>query len=223
MSTIYFYSDSRQKVEPFLGETLFGRLGIEIDPTLDEFLCPLRNVSECSITTRNSKNILLVYNPLSRPMAKYVRFPVAKDTTNVKIYNDEGEEINVNLLEIHHTVKSIPGRNDESDKDAIFYAADLPPLGYRSYYVVQLKEFDYQNTPKMYKLADTDIGSRSYFDIIQKLGAHTGIEDFPSNFEMNMEYYISSEENDQPSGAYIFRPRGENADNKHKLRVANVS
>ena len=135
---------------------MFGPLGIEIDPAVDEFLCPLRNVSECSLTTQNDKTILLVYNPFARPVAKYVRFPVAKDTSDVKIYNDEGEEENVNLLEIHPTVKSIPGRKDEADFEALFYAADLPPLGYRMYYVDQIKGSNYDNSLKMARLTDIE-------------------------------------------------------------------
>ena len=205
-----------------MGKTLFGRLGIEIDPVVDEFLCPLRNMSDCSLTTQNDKTILLVYNPLARPIAKYIRFPVAKDTTDVKIYNADGEEVNVNLLEIHPTVKSIPGRKDEADFDAIFYAADLPPLGYRTYYVNQIKGFKHENAHQISKILETNIENDSYDVIKEKLSTFCA-EEFPNNFEVNMEYYISSEESDQPSGAYIFRPRGENADYKHTFSISNVS
>lgn len=179
-------------------------------------------MSDCSLTTQNDKTILLVYNPLARPIAKYIRFPVAKDTTDVKIYNADGEEVNVNLLEIHPTVKSIPGRKDEADFDAIFYAADLPPLGYRTYYVDQIKGFKHENAHQISKILETNIENDSYDVVKQKLGTFCA-EEFPNNFEVNMEYYISSEESDQPSGAYIFRPRGENADYKHTFSISNVS
>ena len=205
-----------------MGKTLFGRLGVEIDPDVDEFLCPLRNVSDCSLTTQNDKTILLVYNPLARPIAKYIRFPVAKDTTDVKIYNAEGEEVNVNLLEIHQTVKSIPGRKDEADFDAIFYAADLPPLGYRAYYIDQIKGLKHENVHQVSKILDTNIENDSHNVVKQRLGTFCA-EGFPNNFEVNMEYYISSEESDQPSGAYVFRPRGENADDKRTFSISNVS
>ena len=205
-----------------MGKTLFGRLGIEIDPVVDEFLCPLRNVSDCSLTTQNDVTILLVYNPLARPIAKYIRFPVAKDTTDVKIYNVDGEELNVNLIEIHQTVKSIPGRTDEADFDAVFYAADLPPLGYRTYFVDQIKGSKYRNAHQMSKILDIDAENDSDNVVKKKLSTFCA-EGFPNNFEVNMEYYVSSEESDQPSGAYIFRPRGENADYKHTFSISNVS
>ena len=205
-----------------MGKTLFGQLGIDIDPAVDEFLCPLRNVSECSLTTQNDRAILLVYNPLARPVAKYIRFPVAKDTTTVKIYNDEGEEVNVNLLEIHPTVKSIPGRKDEADFEAIFYAADLPPLGYRTYYVDQIKGYKHENLHQIFKIKDNDVQNGSNDDFKERLSTFCA-EDFPNNFEVNMEYYISSEDSDQPSGAYIFRPKGENSDHKHAFNISNVS
>ena len=201
---------------------MFGRLGIEIDPAVDEFLCPLRNVSECSLTTQNDKTILLVYNPLARPVAKYVRFPVAKDTSDVKIYNDEGEEENVNLLEIHPTVKSIPGRKDEADFEALFYAADLPPLGYRMYYVDQIKGLKHDNSYQIAKVMDIEDTVKMNSNIKNKIGTSCN-GDFPDNPVVNMAYYISSEEHDQPSGAYIFRPKGENEDHKHTFELFKVS
>ena len=207
---IFVFSDSRKRVEPFLGNTLFSHIGLELDPTLNEFLCPLRNVSECSLTTKNDNIILLVYNPLSRPVAKYIRFPVAKDATDVNIYDDAGELVNVNLLPIHPTIKNIPGRKDNADMEALFYASDIPPLGYRAFYVDQVKELEYPS--------HREITEIQYIDDESTLR-----KPFGDDFEINMEYYISSEESDQPSGAYIFRPRGENDQDKCSFSIFNVS
>ena len=204
-------SEGRKRVEPFLGQALFGSLGIDIDPTMNEFLCPLRNVSECALATSNDNIILLVYNPLARPIAKYIKFPVAKDAVAVKIYNDEGEEVNVDLLEIHSTVKNIPGRNDEANTEAIFYASDIPALGYRSFYVHQLKNYNYDGPSKVSKIQYVDMENPD-----------ENMMHLHDDLVINMEYYISSEEYDQPSGAYVFRPHGEN-DDKIQFTIANVS
>ena len=106
-TTIFVFSDSRKRVEPFVGKTLLGHTGLELNPAVNEFLCPLRNVSECALTTENDNIIVMVYNPLARPIAKYIRFPVAKDATNVTVYDETGELVNVNLLPIHPTIKNI--------------------------------------------------------------------------------------------------------------------
>ena len=209
-----------------MGPTLFKHVGIKPAPELSEFLCPLRNVSECFLTTNltSTNNILvaLVYNPLARPIAKYVRFPLVKDVTNIKIYDAEGEQVNVNLLEIHPTIKKIPGRNGDSDVEAVFYAADIPAFGYRTYYVNQSNDLSFHENQAISKVKYSNNNNNIFPNLSHPKNADTLHSTDDNNFEINMAFYQSNIEDFQPSGAYVFRPQGDNGD-KFPFTVANVS
>lgn len=77
---------------------------------------------------------MIVYNPLPRSVSKILRFPIPADS-DVKIFNSEGEELNVNLVPIPAQVLVIPGRTSSAEYEAVFLVSDIPAIGFRSYYV----------------------------------------------------------------------------------------
>ena len=49
-----------------------------------------------------------------------------------------GHEQTRDVFAVHDTVKSVPGRTDEAAQyDVYFEAKDLPPMGYKTYLLVQ--------------------------------------------------------------------------------------
>ena len=42
------------------------------------------------------------------------------------------------MFAVHDSVKAVPGRSEEASKyDLFFHATDLPPMGFRTYLLVQ--------------------------------------------------------------------------------------
>ena len=78
---------------------------------------------------------LFVYNVLVvvlRYVSKIIRFPVID--ANIEIH-DGFDTLLVEFVPIPPTVEAIPGRNSEAKYEAIFEARDIPPIGFRTYYV----------------------------------------------------------------------------------------
>ena len=69
---------------------------------------------------------------LCRYVSKIVRFPVID--ANIEIH-DGFDTLLVEFVPIPPTVEAIPGRNSEAKYEAIFEARDIPPIGFRTYYV----------------------------------------------------------------------------------------
>lgn len=53
-------------------------------PALSFNNCLLTNVSSCSLTETLDTFLVTVYNPLSRPVSKYIRLPVTGTSYTVK-------------------------------------------------------------------------------------------------------------------------------------------
>ena len=69
---------------------------------------------------------------LSRYVSKIIRFPVID--ANIEIH-DGFDTLLVEFVSIPPTVEAIPGRNSEAKYEAIFEAREIPPIGFRTYYV----------------------------------------------------------------------------------------
>lgn len=52
-------------------------------PAIPFTSCPLLNISQCNWTETQESFVVTVYNPLSKPVTKFVRLPVANSNYSV--------------------------------------------------------------------------------------------------------------------------------------------
>ena len=121
-------NEGSKAVQSFLGPILFDKAGTPSAMGANNFLCPLTNISQCHWTDFQDWNLnILVYNPLTRPVSKMVRFPVTE--ANVQVFDGNKQEIPVEFIPIGSFILDLPGRESSANYDAIFLAQDIPPLG----------------------------------------------------------------------------------------------
>ncbi|KAL1517915.1 hypothetical protein ABEB36_001615 [Hypothenemus hampei] len=175
--------------------------------------CLLTNISQCQFTENLNQFVITVYNPLSRPVRKYVRLPVTVEEYTVTDPN--GEIVKSQIVRISNGVKKIIGRKSKTNLELVFEATNVPPLGFTSYYVKAGSGS--QVTPE-------DVDFYTHFNNIHG----TGIDINPStglvsqiqmnNVKLNLDqrfwYYNGNnawtdEFSTKASGAYIFRPSSE--------------
>lgn len=112
--------------------------------------CLLTNVSECALSENQEVFVITVYNPLSRPVNKYVRVPV--HGTAYTVTGPDGKSTNLNLvwypafcfagqtvrsqiIPIANGVQNIIGRTSTATLELIFEGKNIPPLGFKSFHV----------------------------------------------------------------------------------------
>ncbi|XP_045462132.1 lysosomal alpha-mannosidase isoform X1 [Harmonia axyridis] len=169
--------------------------------------CPLANVSSCSFTENTETFTVTVYNPLSRPVNHYVRFPILGEA--YRITDDAGVQIETQLVPIASSVLSIPGRKSEATMDLVFRASEIPPLGFKSYYVESVKKEEV-TAPKMNE--DDYTGVKLEIDQTTGLIASVTMNNITVSLTQQYLYYEGYIGNNEifvnrSSGAYIFRPR----------------
>jgi lysosomal alpha-mannosidase len=91
--------------------------------------CPLANISQCETSENNRKFTILIYNPLPRPIQKYIRIPTV--TNDYQIYQSSSL-IEVDYALVYDETKSIPERHSKANYDLIF-KANLPATGFVTY------------------------------------------------------------------------------------------
>ena len=74
--------------------------------------CPALNISQCEVTESAGTFLVLLYNPLSRPVTHYVRLPVP--SASYEVYDHRGEKIPTQFNEIPSFIRNIPGKKSRS-------------------------------------------------------------------------------------------------------------
>ncbi|PSN50451.1 Lysosomal alpha-mannosidase [Blattella germanica] len=179
--------------------------------------CLLLNISQCDVSETSSQFVVTVYNPLSRPVSKYIRFPVNGPAYSVK--DPAGKPVKSQMVPIPQSVVEMPGRVSKAANELVFYAENLPPMGFRSYYISKGNKM---HISKHYRSTDgRDIAmGPARFRIL--LDGHSGklksmrIDGVKFDVGQDLYYYegdngSNSEAADRASGAYIFRPNGTDA------------
>ena len=69
--------------------------------------CPALNISQCEVTESAETFLVVLYNPLSRPVSHHVRLPVP--STSYQVYDHLGEKIPTQFNEIPAFIRNIPG------------------------------------------------------------------------------------------------------------------
>ncbi|XP_063391809.1 lysosomal alpha-mannosidase-like [Cydia fagiglandana] len=91
------------------------------------------NISSC-YGSRFIKYSIQVYNPLGWAVTTPVRLPVYPTNSVFKVYDNDGEEVKSTTIRLPDTILRIRSR-PKADYEVVFIAVNIPPVGFRSYYI----------------------------------------------------------------------------------------
>ncbi|XP_063836095.1 lysosomal alpha-mannosidase-like isoform X1 [Ostrinia nubilalis] len=119
------------------------------------------NESRCDTTEEATGNLIItVYNPLAWPVISPVQIPVVDGEYD--IVDGKGVSQTVQITEISKTILELPSRVSKAKKEVTFIA-NLPPLGYKSYYMSKKQKRTVRDI-KIEEISDID----EYFEKIKK-------------------------------------------------------
>ncbi|XP_076264017.1 lysosomal alpha-mannosidase-like [Rhynchophorus ferrugineus] len=171
--------------------------------------CLLANISECRISEKAETFVVTLYNPLSRPVSKVVRLPVLGESYSITDYN--GETVKSELFPIPTGAKRIIGRNSNATLELVFIAKDVPPLGYKSFYIQNNHGDDIVAEDLSWFFSYSNNNGAS-FDVDPSTGLVNKIDTNGVSLNLNQTFWFYNGTNGwghygiRASGAYIFRP-----------------
>ncbi|KAG5895850.1 hypothetical protein JTB14_038276 [Gonioctena quinquepunctata] len=178
-------------------------------PAIPFTSCPLLNISQCEFTEKNNNFVVTVYNPLSRPVSKFVRVPVQGEAYTV--LTPEGKQLDTQIVPVPEAVLRIPGRESSAKNELLFEADNLPALGFKSYFVQAAGENDIPQpqSARKYKKGEAEFQIDSKTGHIGKITMNEQTIDFDQEF-LYYKGFVGDNKvfKNRSSGAYIFRPYG---------------
>lgn len=105
----------------------------DADFTFDYASCADLNISSCSITESSDKFMVTLYNPLAHSTFQYVRVPVGAG--NYEVLDYRNVQVPSQLVPIPNEIKSLAFRRSNAEMELVFFANELPPLGFKSYFI----------------------------------------------------------------------------------------
>lgn len=219
--------------------------GYNVHKRFEFDFCENLNISACEITEQNEKFIVTVYNTLAHSTFQYVRVPVEGNAEYVvKDYRDV--PIEAQLVPIPDEIQSLKYRRSISTVDLVFLATELPPMGYKSFFIEKKNSNQISADPKVLMVLDGGFQSDQPTDDVEGPitigGKHVNVSFDENGFlksisgngqtidlTQNFFVYDAAAGNNlvfvnRSSGAYIFRPNVTQAlplATKAKLRVVN--
>lgn len=218
-----------QIVDPVQKKALSKKLyhGTKREFTFAFETCHLLNISKCETTESKDNFMVTLYNPLAHSGYQYVRLPVTGNKYIVKDYR--GVETPSQMVPIPETVQDLNYRFSNATHEIVFLANELPPLGFKSYFVSRIIETvdDFSKDPspsahfqadephKLWHSEEVTIGNKYLnvsFDTNGFL-SHITANGISSRLRQTFIYYEGANGNNvefknRSSGAYIFRPNG---------------
>lgn len=201
--------------------------GTDREFTFEFDSCQLLNISRCEISESKDEFMVTLYNPLAHSGYQYVRLPVTGNKYIVKDYR--GVETPSQMVPIPDTVANLNYRFSNATSELVFLANELPPLGYKSFFISRVIEtvddFSKDSDPavriqadqphKKWRSEEVTIGNKYLnisFDSNGFLSTFTG-NGISSRLRQTFVYYEGAVGNNEEyknrsSGAYIFRPNG---------------
>lgn len=188
--------------------------------------CLNLNISDCSVTETSENFIVTVYNPLAQVTTQSVRFPVADN--DYIVYNQGEATLATQQVPIPESIRNIPYRTASAQQELVFQATEIPPLGFKSFYVAR------QSTPSLTETTKIDgqlvtIGSDTLKITFDANGLLSEIfaDDETNQVSQNFWIYEGASGNNQvfenrSSGAYIFRPDPENGNARESTQQATI-
>jgi lysosomal alpha-mannosidase len=99
-----------------------------------QIFCDTLNITECSVSENNQNFTLIIYNPIGRSIAQWVRIPVNSDQ-NYEIFDSQGVKVNKTYtIPISKSVEHIQGRKSNGKYELVF-KANLLGVGFVTYFV----------------------------------------------------------------------------------------
>lgn len=174
--------------------------------------CHLLNISQCEISETKENFVVTLYNPLAHVNNQYVRLPVSGNCYAVRDHT--GLELPKQMVSIPDPISTLFYRNTSSSHELIFQANDIPPMGYRSYYISKSTDCGYYEDKETSSMNQTVSIGNDYlslnFDEHGFLSTiHIGGE--RHRLQQSFVYYEGAIGSNyvfmnRSSGAYIFRP-----------------
>lgn len=176
------------------------------------------NISQCSITEESTNFIVTVYNSLAHSTYQYVRVPVPN--ANYIITDYRGVAVAAQLLPVPTDVVNLKFRASTAKYELVFMANELPPLGYKSYFVAKSDpSVMYADQPasngNMFNDDDDQIViGNQYINLTFTADGHlASVSANGATTELRQEFFYyegaagdNEEFRNRSSGAYIFRP-----------------
>lgn len=188
--------------------------------TFDYENCADLNISSCEITENSNQFMITLYNPLSHSTFQYVRLPVK--TGEYEVRGPQNISISSQLVPIPVEIQSLSYRRSKAKMELVFLADELPPLGYKSYFVQRKSEPRATQSQSIAAIPNIDhnksakpftIGGKYLKLTFDQNGllASAANENVEMNVRQNFYIYRGfTGDNAVPekrsSGAYIFRP-----------------
>ncbi|ETN65165.1 lysosomal alpha-mannosidase [Anopheles darlingi] len=195
--------------------------------------CHLLNVSKCELTESKDSFTITLYNPLAHAGHQYVRVPITDGHFVVRDYRNV--EVPAQIVPIPEAVQRLSYRFSNATSELVFLANELPPLGYKSYFVNRaidtLDDFIHEMSnqpagssvaeatpiadPGRWQSQEVTIGNKYLnvsFDSSGFLSSIT-VDGVTNRLRQSFVYYEGALGNNEEfrnrsSGAYIFRPNG---------------
>jgi lysosomal alpha-mannosidase len=99
-----------------------------------QIVCDTLNITECSVSENNQNFTLIIYNPIGRSIAQWVRIPVNSDQ-NYEVFDSEGVKVNKTYtIPISESVEHLQGRKSNAKYELVF-KANLLGVGFVTYFV----------------------------------------------------------------------------------------
>ncbi|XP_034666347.1 lysosomal alpha-mannosidase isoform X1 [Drosophila subobscura] len=184
------------------------------DYIFDFKICPLLNITSCPVSESNDRFALTLYNPLAHFTDEYVRVPVPH--YDYKVIDNNGAAMDIQILPVPHSVMKIKNKSLKAEYELVFFATNLPPMGYRTYYIEKLNSSENLCRPNVSPKKTsslTVIGNEHIklgFDTNGFLSEVTA-DGLTQIISQEFLYYEGAKGNNEEflnrsSGAYIFRP-----------------
>ncbi|CAH1794207.1 unnamed protein product [Owenia fusiformis] len=191
-----------------------------IAAALEWKFCNYLNVSKCGLTENNTAFYMTVYNPLGRPVDKWLRLPVRGKAYTIYT-GPNGELVPNQVVPLSKETKMVPDHNNSRATADLVFKASLPALGFNTYYISQSsgrrtavrKVRQNRNSDVTLKNERVSVVFDSMTGLVKEMtNTDKGIS-IP--LSQNFFYYIghdgdNSKPEKQASGAYIFRPNETN-------------
>uniref|UniRef100_A0A8C4Q1D9 Alpha-mannosidase n=2 Tax=Eptatretus burgeri TaxID=7764 RepID=A0A8C4Q1D9_EPTBU len=177
-------------------------------------ICPLLNISLCSVTESEKQFRVMLYNPLGREIAWNVRVPVQGRAYTVA--NHAGKPLDSQVMPQFFLGLYHHGKSHKPSVNELVFQASAPPLGFSTYTVTSQKgNVARPSPPQRVQHQEVIVIQNEHLQLT--FNGTTGLLSSMKNLDsglflpvvQNFYWYQGSKgnaENIQTSGAYIFRP-----------------
>ncbi|PSN54844.1 Lysosomal alpha-mannosidase, partial [Blattella germanica] len=210
--TGYFTSRPTSKYFERLGNNFLQHVAEDYARILTNAIEDASSVAETAINAliSDGTNNIEVHNCLKLNVSACTVSEHGGDQFVVTVYNPLGDELTIQLVPIHEKVLSLPERQGSEATHDLVFTAQLPALGFKSFYVTRVNT----DAPNIEPSTDLTIGTTTFSVTLDEStglvkSITNGADEIP--LDQRFHYYEGFIGNNavfenRSSGAYIFRP-----------------